>query len=203
MGDETKDTAFDVYKLFFGTYRIMLEGSKNPFMDLLDVLSSYEEKAATLIDKQRDHYIHSVNVFVLGICIYAQNKNYQQIFNDVIIDEIKYPENYKTKHEEFFFRWGLASLFHDVGYPVEIIGKQMLNFIRFATDADHDESKGSIKAHLEFENFRRLNSVAEVVPKKQFVKEQYEQNESSVYIDLLQPIDLLAQKNTSRNRYTY
>lgn len=194
LSDETKDTAFDVYKLFFGTYRIIMEGNNNPFMDLLDVLSAYEEKAATLIDKQRDHYIHSVNVFILGICIYIQNKDYQQIFNDVVIDEDKYPENYKTKHEEFFFRWGLASLFHDVGYPVEIIGKQMLNFIRFATDADHDESKGPIKAHLEFENFRRLNSVAEVMPKKDFISKQYEQNESSVYIDLLQPIDLLAQK---------
>jgi len=73
LDDERKDTAFDVYKLFFGTYRIVLEGSKNPFMDLLDVLSAYEEKAATLIEKQRDHYIHSVNVFILGICIYIQN----------------------------------------------------------------------------------------------------------------------------------
>ncbi|MBN2878289.1 MAG: hypothetical protein JXN65_01545 [Clostridia bacterium] len=194
LDDERKDTAFDVYKLFFGTYRIVLEGSNNPFMDLLDVLSAYEEKAATLIEKQRDHYIHSVNVFILGICIYIQNKNYRDIFTKVTLDEEKYSENYKTKHEEFFFRWGLASLFHDVGYPIEIIGKQVLNFLKFATDADHDEENGQIKAHLEFENFRRLNSIAEVLPKKEFIKEQYEKNESSVYIDLLQPIDLLAQK---------
>ena len=194
LADETKDTAFNVYKLFFGTYRIVLEGSNNPFMDLLDVLSAYEEKAATLIEKQRDHYIHSVNVFLLGICIYIQNSNYQRIFNEAVIDEDKYPENYKTKHEEFFFRWGLASLFHDVGYPVEIIGKQIMSFIKFATDADHDDSKGNIKAHLEFDNFRRLNSIAEIMPKKKFIQEYYAQNESSVYIDLLQPIDLLAQK---------
>ena len=194
LADETKDTAFDVYKLFFGTYRIVLEGSNNPFMDLLDVLSAYEEKAATLIDKQRDHYIHSVNVFLLGICIYIQNNNYQEIFNEVVIDKDKHPENYKTKHEEFFFRWGLASLFHDVGYPVEIIGKQIVSFLKFATDADHDDSKGNIRAHLEFKNFRRLNSIAEVIPKKEFIQEYYAQNESSVYIDLLQPIDLLAQK---------
>lgn len=194
LANETKDTAFDVYKIFFGTYRIILEGSKNPFLDLLDMLSAYEERAATLIDKQRDHYIHSVNVFILGISIYAQNTNFRKIFKETTLDEIKYPENYKTKHEEFFFRWGLASLFHDVGYPLEIISKQMENFLQFAISADRDTSKGEIKAHLEFGNFRRLNSIAEVLPKRDFIKNFYEQNESSVYIDLLQPIDLLAQK---------
>jgi len=194
LNDETKETAFDVYKLFFGYYRIVLEGDKNPFMDLLDVLSAYEERAATLIEKQRDHYIHSVNVFILGLCVYIRNGKYREIFSKTVLDDKKYPENYKTKHEEFFFRWGLASLFHDVGYPVEIIAKQITRFLKFATDADHDDKKGPIKSHLEFENFRRLNSIAEVVDKKEFIEEFYQANPSGVYIDLLQPIDLLAQK---------
>jgi hypothetical protein len=41
------------------------------------------------------------------------------------MDKTNYPYSYDTRHEEFFYRWGLASLFHDVGYPVEIIGKQI------------------------------------------------------------------------------
>ncbi|MGV8026628.1 MAG: RyR domain-containing protein [Anaerolineaceae bacterium] len=194
LDKETKENATAVYEIFFGTYRIVLEGSKNSFIDLLDVLSAYEERAATLIDKQRDHYIHSVNVFILGLCIYSQNANYRAAFKKANINRKKYPENYANEHEEFLFRWGLASLFHDVGYPVEIIGKQIESFMEFATNADHDDSKGKIKAHLEFQNFRRLNSVAEVMPKRAFVNDFYEQNESSVYVDLLQPIDLLAQK---------
>ncbi|MBN1776711.1 MAG: hypothetical protein JW811_01185 [Clostridiales bacterium] len=194
LDDETKETAFDVYKLFFGYYRIVLEGDQNPFMDLLDVLSAYEERAATLIEKQRDHYIHSVNVFILGICVYSQNKKYQKLFSETVLDEEKFPENYRTRHEEFFFRWGLASLFHDVGYPVEIIAKQISRFLKFATDADHDDTKGDIKSHLEFENFRRLNSIAEIVPKGKFIEAFYKSHPSSVYVDLLQPIDLLAQK---------
>jgi hypothetical protein len=194
LADETKETAFDVYKVFFGTYRIVLEGTKNPFLDLLDVLSAYEERAATLIDKQRDHYIHSVNVFILGLCVYIQNSRFRNAFRSGALDESKFPENYKTAHEEFFFRWGIASLFHDVGYPLEIIGKQMESFLRFATDADQDLKMGEINAHLVFRNFRRLNSIAEVVPKKEFVSEFYMLNDSSVYIDLLQPIELLAQK---------
>jgi hypothetical protein len=194
LDDESKENAATVYDIFFSTYRIVLEGSKSTFIDLLDVLSAYEERAATLIDKQRDHYIHSVNVFILGLCIYSQNSNFRTAFKKANIDGDKYPENYPNEQEEFLFRWGIAALFHDVGYPIEIIGKQIESFLEFATNADHADSKGKIKAHLEFQNFRHLNSVAEVTPKKVFIKNFYEQNESSVYIDLLQPIDLLAQK---------
>jgi hypothetical protein len=191
---ESKDTAFHVYEIFFGTYRIMLEGAKNPFIDLLDTLRSYEERAATLIEKQRDHFVHSVNVFILGLAIYAANKPYREAFSDSLMDTVRCPENLPTAREEFFFRWGLAALFHDVGYPVEIISNQLMRFLKFVTDADHDSTLGDVKAHLEFDNFRRFNSVAEVVPKKEFIRTFYDEDDSSVYIDLLQPIDLLAQR---------
>ena len=194
LHDETKDTAFQVYDIFFGTYRITLQGAKNPFIDLLDTLRTYEEKAATLIEKQRDHFVHSVNVFVLGLAIYAANKPYRTAFSAAAMDKVRFPENFSTAQEEFLFRWGLAALFHDVGYPVEIISNQLIRFIKFVTDADHDQSLGDVKAHLEFENFRRFNSVAEVVPKKSFIRKFYEEDDSGVYIDLLQPIDLLAQR---------
>lgn len=194
LRDETKDTAFQVYEIFFGTYRIALKGEKNPFIDLLDTLRAYEERAATLIEKQRDHFVHSVNVFILGLAIYACNASYRKAFSSALMDKDKYPENFPTAREEFLFRWGLASLFHDVGYPVEIISNQLMRFLKFVTDADHDESLGEIKSHLEFENFRRFNSVAEVVPKKAFIRSYYEEDDSGVYVDLLQPIDLLAQR---------
>ena len=191
---ESKDSAFHVYEIFFGTYRIMLSGAKNPFVDLLDTLRSYEERAATLIEKQRDHFVHSVNVFILGLAIYAANKPYRDAFSDAVMDDSKYPENFPTAREEFLFRWGLAALFHDVGYPVEIISNQLMRFLKFVTDADHDSTLGDVKVHLEFENFRRFNSVAEVVPKKEFIRDFYNEHDSSVYVDLLQPIDLLAQR---------
>ena len=194
LQSESKESAFQVYEIFFGTYRIMLKGAKNPFVDLLDTLRSYEERAATLIEKQRDHFVHSVNVFILGLAIYAANKPYRVAFSGAVIDERKYPENLPTAREEFLFRWGLAALFHDVGYPVEIISNQLARFLKFVTDADHDSTLGEVKAHLEFENFRRFNSVAEVVPKKEFIRKFYNEDDSSVYVDLLQPIDLLAQR---------
>ncbi len=191
LENETKETAFAVYRSFFDSYRITLKGNGNPFIDLLDVLRSYEENASTLIDKQRDHYVHSVNVFILGLCIYIQNTSYRAAFDAVNMDKTDYPFSYDTKHEEFFYRWGLASLFHDVGYPVEIIGKQINKFMAFATEVD-DAAK--VKSHLEFDNFTELNSIVEVVPKREFIKTYYEKYESCVYIDLLKPIDLLAHK---------
>ena len=191
LDNETKVTAFAVYVTFFDSYRITLAGTSNPFIDLLDVLRSYEENASTLIDKQRDHYVHSVNVFILGLSFYMQNEKYKNAFDKINLDKEDYPYFYYTKHEEFLYRWGIASLFHDVGYPVEIIGKQIGKFISFASAVDSDVK---ITPKLEFDNFEALNTIAEVIPKREFTKSYYEKYESCVYVDLLKPLDLLAHK---------
>jgi hypothetical protein len=191
LENETKETAFAVYESFFDSYRITLEGKNSTFIDLLDVLRAYEENAATLIDKQRDHYIHTVNVFILGLCIYTQNSAFRAAFDAKNLDKSDYPFSYDTKHEEFFYRWGLASLFHDVGYPVEIICKQIGKFMGFATEVDGNLK---INSHLEFENFDVLNSIAEIIPKREFIRSYYDKYDSCVYVDLLKPIDLLSHK---------
>ena len=192
LGQETKENAFAVYRAFFDSYRITLSGATNPFIDLLDVLKNYEENAAVLIDKQRDHYIHSVNVFILGLCIYAQNKNYRSAFQKAVMDPEEYPYAYHTKNEEFFYRWGLASLFHDVGYPVEIVGRQVNKFMDFATDVEGGSEK--VNVQLSFGNFDKLNRIQEVTPKRAFTKCYCDRFEDSVYIDMLKPVDLLAHK---------
>jgi hypothetical protein len=192
LENETKDNAFAVYRAFFDSYRITLKGSSNPFIDLLDVLKNYEEHAAVLIDRQRDHYIHSVNVFILGLCIFVGNANFRSAVEQTVMDRKEYPYSYYTKHEEFYYRWGLASLFHDVGYPVEIVGRQINKFIDFATNAGGGER--TVNAALSFENFEELNRISEVIPKREFIKCYYDHYEDSVYVDLLKPVDLLAHK---------
>jgi hypothetical protein len=77
---ENKKNAMDVYVTFFDSYKAM--HGKNNFIDLLDILKSYEENAATLIDKQRDHYVHSVNVFLLGLAVYSQNQSFRKIIKE-------------------------------------------------------------------------------------------------------------------------
>ncbi len=192
LDHETKDTAFDVYAAFFDSYRVVLEGCSNPFIDLLDVLKNYEENAAVLISKQRDHYIHSVNVFILGLCVYAGNKRYRNAFAKAVMDKAAYPYSYDTRHEEFFYRWGLASLFHDVGYPVEIVGRQVNEFIDFTTRVVKGEQK--VNVELSFERFEELNRIPEIVPKRDFTRCYDQAYPDSVYIDMLKPVDLLAHK---------
>lgn len=192
LDNETKDNAFAVYRTFFDIYRIALKGEPNPFIDLLDVLKNYEENAAVLIDKQRDHYIHSVNVFILGLCIYAQNGRYRDSFNKTVMNRDNYPDAYYTKNEEFFYRWGLASLFHDVGYPVEIVGRQINKFMDFATGVGG--SGKQVNVQLSFSDFDELNRIPEVIPKRLFTECYFNRYEDSIYIDTLKPVDLLAHK---------
>ena len=188
---ETKKSALAVYDAFFGSYRITLGGAENRFIDLLDVLRSYEENAATLIDRQRDHYTHSVNVFILGLCIYIQNANFRVSFTTANLNKSDYSKSYDTKHEEFFYRWGIASLFHDVGYPIEIIGKQLKKFLEFVSGVGGGET---LKSRLEFENFEELNRITEVIPRVEFTRVYREKYTSSANLNLLRPIDLLAHK---------
>ena len=188
---ETKSSAFEVYDAFFSSYRITLEGERNRFIDLLDVLRGYEENAATLIDRQRDHYIHSVNVFILGLCIFIQNANFRDAFSVVNLDKSDYPFSYDTKFEEFFYRWGIASLFHDVGYPIEIIGKQLKKFLALMSDVGDGEI---IESRIEFENFRELNSIPAVLPKDEFTHSYREKYASSANLDLMKSTDLLAHR---------
>ncbi len=191
MQNETKETAFAVYKSFFDSYRFTMPGRDKCFIDLLDALLEYEQSAATLIDKQRDHYVHSVNTFILGLCVYSQNINFRSAFDEVNIDKTSYELPYETLHEEFFYRWGITSLFHDIGYPIEIIGKQINKFLDFATSLD--EHPG-IKSHLAYDNFEDLNSIIEITPKKIFIESYYQSYDSCVYIDLLKPVDLISHK---------
>jgi hypothetical protein len=185
LKNENFSTACEVYKSFFDCYRIKLEGEVG-FIDLLDTLLYYEKRAATLIDKQRDHYIHSVNVFVLGLSVYSQNKNYSSCFKDNVFDRFNYTGRFDCPREEFLFRWGIASLFHDIGYPVEIVYNQISSFMKFVTQID---GENITKPYIDYKNFNELNNIEKIMFKDAFVGE-YKTGEIGD-LDLYQPIDLL------------
>ncbi len=155
LESSSKKTAMDVYVSFFDSYKIM-QGNTN-FVDLLDVLKNYEENAATLIDKQRDHFVHSVNVFLLGLGIYSQNN----LFREIIKKEFEKSPKYQGKSDspigEFFFQWGIAALCHDIGYPVEIVNGQIRKFIKLISDVEGKNV--SANPYLAFWTFDVLNSI--------------------------------------------
>ena len=163
LDNENKETAFDVYLSFFDAYRIDMGEDNNQFLDLLDMMRNYEERAATLTAKQRDHYVHSVNVFMLGLAVFGSNERFRKAFETCILNTDDYPYAYQTANEEFFYRWGIASLFHDVGYPVEIVSKQANQYLNFIVEAVYEDpavsKENKVCVFLDYEDFSRFNTL--------------------------------------------
>lgn len=156
LRNENKSNAFDVYVNFFDSYKMVLTGNKN-LIDLLDVLRYYEENAAVLVDKQRDHYVHSVNVFLLGLSIYSQNNNFRDTVEEDFNKITEQNRIYDTDIEKFLFEWGIASLCHDVGYPMEITNNQIKKFVDLVSASDDKSSSAS--PYIGFNSFEALNSI--------------------------------------------
>ena len=185
LQNETKDKAYNLYTIFFDIYRIKTEDGKS-FIDLLDVLKRYEEGAVFTDIKQRDHYIHSVNVFILGLCIYSQNESFRNVFAAKNKEFLQFD----SVREEFLFRWGIASLFHDIGYPVEIVNNQLTSFI--ALVADKQEMRNLAKPYISFFNFEKVNCIKSLNIEKIKLADFLEENPESDRIDPLKPTDLLS-----------
>lgn len=104
LGDPNHENATTVYVAFFDAYWIGIQSSRNPFVELVKKIAAFEEKAGTLLARQRDHYVHSVFVFVFGLVIFVRNKNFRSIFEKIALDIKVYPDAYTTKNEEFFMK---------------------------------------------------------------------------------------------------
>lgn len=192
LQSETKDSAYDVYSVFLECYGRTGATGEASFLSFLDKMRGYEEKAATLTRKQRDHFIHSVNVFLLGLSIYESNAAYRSAFTSTLFESEPYSARRGNPREEFLFRWGLAALCHDIGYPIEIITNQVNDFINFTSCINCDTRR--INARVEYDRFDLVNAIPETVPKRTFIQEYYNAHDTCVYIDLLRPVDLLAHR---------
>ncbi len=120
--EPNKDNALAVYDAFLETY--LTPGLRK----LSDQMREFEEKVGSTIPSHRDHYAHSVQVFLLGLAIYQQNQSFR---NAMPAKTFTYKDSYPIV-EEFHYRWGLTALFHDIGYPVEIAYKSTQEYARFA-----------------------------------------------------------------------
>lgn len=175
LEDPSKDNAYIVYSMFFDVYRLGHKDNRS-FVDLLDILRSYEESTGSFNDAQRDHYVHSVNVFLLGLSIYVRNERFRKAVS-IWNHNKSYSMLFRTDQEEFLFTWGIAALFHDIGYPVEIISKQFQQFITYI--ADDSKSIGPFLSYLRFD---RLNAI----------QTDRALNRTSDFYDLKCPTDLLS-----------
>lgn len=140
-----KEDAFDVYfcylEMFVGDYRKTRR--------MIELLSEFEANGSSLLMKHRDHYSHSVYVFCLGLAIYNSNHVYRG----------KYMKVYGFHNEKeaachYLKYWGLASLFHDIGYPFELPFEQVASY--FEVEGE-DRAKQPYLSYRGLESFTRFN----------------------------------------------
>lgn len=116
------ENAFDVYfcylEMFIGKY---CDSKK-----MIEMLAEFEMNASSLLMKHRDHYSHSVYVFVLGLAIYHNNANFRENYRLLHMNGTDVSEHEVAHH--FLKYWGLTSLFHDIGYPFELPFEQVKSY---------------------------------------------------------------------------
>lgn len=185
LEQENKEKAMSVFASFFDCFRIHLK--ERSFVDLLDALSAYEEYSSVLLEKQRDHLVHSVNVFALGLSIYARNNLFREAFQAARV--YPYDGAKRTPAAEFLYRWGLAALLHDIGYPVEIIHNQFKAFISFITEVDGVKASGPF---LGYQRFSCIETIDEIIYQTVFGKNFKDALKPAVNVSPLNSTELLS-----------
>lgn len=192
MDKPNTETALNVYKNFFNTYWIGIQNEKNPFIELIEKMRDYEVNSGQLMKKQRDHYFHSIYVFILGICIFQVSKKYKKAFDKIILNKNNYYDSYNTKNEEFFYRWGISSLFHDIAYPLEITINQANRYLQFISSYSIGEETKKVIAKLEISGLDNFNELPQLIPKEKFENEFETKYPNYNSKKLLNSIDILS-----------
>ena len=143
----TREDAFDVYFCFMEMFLGGYEQSRR----MVELLSEFENNGSSLLMKHRDHYSHSVYVFLLGLAIYESNAAYRKVYQRFYEGQRKAGE--EAAHH-FLHYWGLASLFHDIGYPFELPFEQVASY--FEVDKQKRAGKPFL-AYRQLEDYIRID----------------------------------------------
>ena len=117
-----KGDAFTVYFCFSEIFRLFGKGYGNT-QKLLELLSDHEYHSGELLAKHRDHYSHSAYVFAIGLAIYANDSTFRSDF----LSFYSLPDDNNSRRH-FMYLWGMASLFHDIGYPFQLAHEQIKTY---------------------------------------------------------------------------
>lgn len=143
--------AFDVYFC----YLEMFIGSYGQSRRMIELLSEFESNSSNLLMKHRDHYSHSVYVFVLGLAIYETNEVYRGAYKDFY----KITDDRSAAHH-FLRYWGLAALFHDIGYPFELPFEQVKSYF---SERDSEENASGRVRLLQKKPFLSYSGISDYV----------------------------------------
>ena len=140
--------AEDAYTVYF-SFMEMFIGRDGRSQSMVELLSEFESNASSLLMSHRDHYSHSVYVFALGLAIFETNTWYRKVFSRVY--GFKDGGEGQESANAFLEYWGLAALFHDVGYPFEIPFEQVLSY--FEVDK---KKRGKDSVYIAYKNVKPL-----------------------------------------------
>ncbi len=152
--------AEDAYTVYY-CYLEMFFGHYGKSKKMVELLSEFESNGSSLLMKHRDHYSHSVYVFALGLAVYESNPVFRAKFKqfyDMDPDDANKAEDRKAA-ACFLEYWGLASLFHDIGYPFELPFEQVLSYYEVG-GKDRDEG-GLFLAYRNVELITKLEKEAQ------------------------------------------
>ncbi len=164
------EDAYDVYycyiEIFFGHY-----GKSKKMVELL---SEFESNGSSLLMKHRDHYSHSVYVFMLGLAIYETNETYRKVFSEFysdVLDDAVSKESTSEDGEEkirervaanlYLEYWGLAALFHDIGYPFELPFEQIMSYFEV-----NQKKRGQGSLYVAYRDIGALVDIGEEAKKR-------------------------------------
>ena len=138
----------DAYNVYYCFEEIFLKDCVDS-KKLVDLLGECESSVSTLLMEHRDHYSHSVYVFVLGLAIFETNANFRRAFCSFYhLDDCDGADGPSSAAANFFLEfWGLTALFHDIGYPFELVFEQVMSY--FGTG---DDERGEGIPYIAYQN---------------------------------------------------
>ena len=150
MDSGATEDAYNVYycflEIFFGSY-----GKRKR---MVEMLSEYEANGSSLLMDHRDHYSHSVYVFILGLAVYETNSKFRRAFHDFYhLDPDDGALRGSNDAANFFLEfWGLTSLFHDIGYPFELVFEQVMSYFE-----ENEDERGKQNPYIIYKNTASLS----------------------------------------------
>lgn len=145
-------TARDLYNFIQKSHK------KERVFTYMDDLRLYEKTLLAILPEQRDHYLHSASVYVLGLAIY---NSIPDIRNSVKIDHHSPESNLQTS--SFLFRWSLAACLHDIAYPLELTLK---SFNKYSTKLHEIDQDGFSFVDIDRDLYDRFNLLPIIKPKE-------------------------------------
>lgn len=125
---------------------------KSYVFNLLDKLKLYESELKNILPNHREHYKHSVNVYILGLALY---NNCELIREAVKISRHSYDDNEKQR-SSFLFRWSLAASLHDLAYPLEMSIKTFNKYLSHLTNYEKKTNNELTIKNDIIDNFNKI-----------------------------------------------